>query len=288
MSSGQGLAVLLCDRESAPGVRSADGFRVLRRRDPRTWQKARHLFVVCSATGLPAVADLATAANRSHRLRALFVRENIEPEFLGPMLDRAKLRFIRNLVVHHGSGVPTRVLRAWQGGAQDALIAEVSLSEGRLFLLSCALERLELPIRDVPALARVSNADLDDFELAEDGSYVHWPRPDVHLDLDAVRYLIDPGARRRMDLARVAHDRRFGEAVAAVRRARGLEQSAIPGVSGRQVRRIEAGSIPRVSTLEKLAAAHRMKVDEYLATVANRASGNEILGHRTSARHISS
>jgi hypothetical protein len=39
------------------------------------------------------------------------------------------------------------------------------------------------------------------------------------------------------------------------------------------VQRIEAGSIPRVSTLEKLAAAHGMKVDEYLSQVARRATG---------------
>jgi hypothetical protein len=272
MSSGQGLAVLLCDRESAPAVRSTDGLRILRRPDPRAWQKAKHLFVVCSATGLPAVADLASAANRTHRLRALFVRENIEPEFLGPMLDRANLRLSRNLVVHHGSGVPTRVLRAWQADAQDSLIAEASVSEGRLFVLSCALERFELLVRAIPALARLTDGEVHDFELAEDGSHLHWSGPDVHLDLDAVRYLIDPAARRRMELARVAHDQRFGEAVAVIRRARGLEQSAIPGVSERQVRRIEAGSVPRVSTLEKLAAAHGMNVDEYLAEIADRAS----------------
>jgi hypothetical protein len=287
MSSGRGLAVLLCDRESAPAVRSNDSLRVLRQPDPRAWQQAKHLFVVCSATGLPAVADLATAANRTHRLRALFVRENVEPEFLGSMLDRANLRLFRNLVVHHGSGVTTRVLRAWQAGAQDALIAEASLSEGRLFLLSCALERLELQIRDVPALARVADEDLTDFKLAEDGSYLHWPQPDVHLDLDAVRYLIEPAARRRMDLVRLAHDRRFGEAVASLRQARGLEQSAIPGVSERQVRRIEAGSMPRVSTLEKLAAAHGMTVDDYLADIADLVSsvrpGGKLAGRRRRA-----
>ena len=267
------MAVLLCDRESAPGVRSKGSLRVLRQPDRRVWQQATHLFVACSATELPAIAELATAANRTHRLRALFVRENVEPAFLGPMLDRANLRLLRNLVVHHGSGVPTRILRAWQGGAQDALIAEASLSEGRLFLLTCALERLELPIRAVAALSSVPDVELPAFRLAEDGSYLHWPRPDVHLDLDSVRYLIEPAARRRMDLVRVAHDRRFGEAVASLRRDRGLEQSAVPGVSERQVRRIEAGSIPRVSTLERLAAAHGMKVDEYLSQVARRATG---------------
>lgn len=264
------MVLLLCDRESAPGVRSNGSLRVLRQPDRRVWQQATHLFVACSATELPAIAELASAANRTHRLRALFVRENVEPAFLGPMLDRANLRLLRNLVVHRGSLVPTRILRAWQGGAQDALIAEASLSEGRLFVLTCALERLELPIRGVPGLARLPDENLSGFELADDGSYLHWPQPDVHLDIDAVRYLTDPGARRQMDLVRVAHDRRFGEAVASLRRARGLEQSAIPGVSERQVRRIEAGAMPRISTLEKFAAAHGMSVDDYLAEVATR------------------
>jgi hypothetical protein len=104
------------------------------------------------------------------------------------------------------------------------------------------LSREQLPIRDVPALARLSEEPLRAFRLAEDGS----------------------------------HLQRFGTAVASLRRDRGLEQSMIPGVSERQVRRIEAGSVPRVSTLEKLAHAHRMNVDEYLAEIAARAAGGEL------------
>lgn len=42
----------------------------------------------------------------------------------------------------------------------------------------------------------------------------------------------------------------------------------VPGVSARQVRRIEAGALPRVATLEKLAEAHGMGVKGYLHQVA--------------------
>jgi hypothetical protein len=236
--------------------------------ESRAWAGARHVFVLCSATGLGEVAGAASRANREHRLRALFVREDIDPEFLGSMLEGANLRFVRNLVVHHGSSVPRRVLRAWDVASQDALIADASVSEGRLHLLSCALERFVISLRDVPALAGVTERERGEFQLAEDGSYLHWPGPDAHLDLDGVRYLVDPVARKRMDVSRLAHDRRFGAAVAQLRRDKGLTQSGIPGVSPRHVRRIEAGSLPRVSTLETMVRAHGMGLDEYLAAIA--------------------
>jgi len=195
----------------------------------------------------------------------------VEPEFLGPMMDGANLRLARNLVVHHGSGVPRRVLRAWDVDSPDALIAGASVSEGRLHLLSCLLERFEIPLADIPPLAAVPEGQRERFRLADDGSYLHWPGPDVHLDLDAVRYLVDSKARRRMDLERLAHDRRFGRALAGLRRHKGLAQADVPGVSARQLRRIEAGALPRVSTIETLARAHRLTLDDYIAEIARRA-----------------
>ena len=96
-----------------------------------------------------------------------------------------------------------------------------------------------------------------------------WPGADVHLDLEAVRIALDPNARDRALRRRIVHDRRFGLAVAKLREAKRLRQSDVSGVSARQLRRIEAGEfMPRVDTLKKMAAAHRMKLPEYLDAVA--------------------
>jgi hypothetical protein len=41
------------------------------------------------------------------------------------------------------------------------------------------------------ALKRIPDAERANFSMDEDGSYIHWPGPDIHLDLDAVRVAID-------------------------------------------------------------------------------------------------
>jgi hypothetical protein len=159
------------------------------------------------------------------------------------------------------------VLRAWEIGAQDRLIAEADVSNGTLFVLSCALERLQIPLARLRPLARLPKARRREFDLATDGSYLHWPRGDVHLDLDALRYVVDPAWRARADLERVTHHARFGRAVAVLRKERGLKQTQIPGVSARQVRRIEGGSLPGSKTLRRLARAQGLDLGEYLARV---------------------
>ena len=121
---------------------------------------------------------------------------------------------------------------------------------------------------DVPALARLPVDERAGFEIADDVSYLHWPASDVHLDLDALRVAVDPKARDAPRVDRLRRDERFGKAVARVRERAGLRQEDIPGVSARQVRRIEAGAFPRAATLEKLAEAHGMGVKGYLDLVA--------------------
>lgn len=272
ISSQRRLGVLLCDPASAPGLRSSRRLKVLSRTEASVSARFANLFVVCSATELPAVAAIASAANRQHRLRGLFVRENVEPGFLGPMLDRARIRLWRNVLVHHGPPVPERILRAWETEAEDQLIAEAAVSAGRLSVLTCALERLDIPISAVRPLARLSETHLREFEVAEDGSYVHWRSRDVHLDLEALRCVIDPAARTRAEIERASHDARFGHAVAALRQAQGLTQSGIAGVSERQVRRIEAGAVPTVATLRRLAQAHGLELAAYLDRISRKAA----------------
>jgi transcriptional regulator with XRE-family HTH domain len=69
-------------------------------------------------------------------------------------------------------------------------------------------------------------------------------------------------------LDRTTRDARFGAAIASVRKRHRLNQSEIPGVSERQIRRIEQGSRPRVRTLEIMAKAHGLSLDAYLSEVA--------------------
>jgi transcriptional regulator with XRE-family HTH domain len=78
----------------------------------------------------------------------------------------------------------------------------------------------------------------------------------------------DPKAREEARVERIRHDGRFGRAAARVREKARLRQEDVPGVSARQVRRIEAGAFPRVATLAKLAAAHGLDSRAYLDRIA--------------------
>jgi hypothetical protein len=97
-----------------------------------------------------------------------------------------------------------------------------------------------------------------------------WPAEDIHLDLDAIRSATDPSWRKKSARIRRAYRREYGRAIAAMRREHGLKQSEVDGISERQLRRIEQTGDVSMSTLDKLAKAHRMPLDRYLDEVARK------------------
>ena len=216
------IGVLLADTVSAPGFRS--GRRLQRVSEVDVRRHWRHpLLVLSAASTLPGVAQVAAGANRQHRLRGLLIRRDVGTGLLGPMLDRAGLLAGRHILVHEGPPLPRRVLDAWEKGAENELIAEASVTSGMLFVLSCALERLDVPVRKLAALSRLSAEELRGVTVSPDGSYLHWPSGDVHLDLGSLRYLVDPVWRARADLARIRQHARFGDGVRAVRGGEGSD-----------------------------------------------------------------
>jgi hypothetical protein len=269
METAVPIAVLLRDPACVGAIRSAGPVRLVRSRSAAAVPRRRNVFVLALASELPEVAAFVREASRRHVLRALLVHADLEERWVSQMLDQANLRTLRNLLVHRGSSVPRRILRAWRLGAQDDLIADAVVVKDRLLVLSCALERIDLPFARLPALAAILPESRTRIAIADDGSYAYWPDADVHVDLETVRVALDPSARERAQERRLRHDRRLGRAVAMLRQERGLRQSDVRGVSARQVRRIESGEFfPRTTTLRKMAAAHGMTLAAYLDAVA--------------------
>jgi hypothetical protein len=262
------VTVLMRDPACVATLPGRSGWRVVKRPDTELIGDALNILVLVAASDLSAVSDFVREANRTHHLRALLVRADVDALWVVQMLARAELRTLRNLLVHEGPAVPRRVFGAWKLGAQRQLVADARVVGDRLMVVSCAMERLEVGFADVPALARLPAEERARFEIADDGSYLHWPVPDVHLDLDALRVAVDPKARAVATVERLRHDERFGRAAARVREKAGLRQEDVPGVSARQVRRIEAGAFPRVTTLAKLAEAHGLDPRAYLDRIA--------------------
>lgn len=166
--------------------------------------------------------------------------------------------------------VPKRVMNAWTIGAQEQLIADATVIGDRLLVLSCAMEKLEVPFDSLPALKCISINDRSNFTIDDDGSCLYWESADIHLDIEAFRYATDPEWKQKFDSLKSEHNQVFGKAIATLRKQHKLRQSDIIGLSERQVRRIEQGDgSTKVDTLRLFAKAHGMDLDAYLDAVAS-------------------
>lgn len=82
------------------------------------------------------------------------------------------------------------------------------------------------------------------------------------VSVGALLYEFDADVRRRQR-ERARDESSFGASVRRLRLQRGLRQEDVPGLSRREVGRIERGEVgsPRAETLERLAAAYGVSVD---------------------------
>lgn len=204
--------------------------------------------------------------------------------FLGALLGLAVLSDFAQLAVR-AKRVPyvapdqaaaRRMVLARKAGAESTLIASASIEDGYLVVWSCEPKRYEISVSEIPALACLGSGALRNFEVSQSGSRMHWPDADVDLDLDAIRAVADPEVRQAQETLRRKEAARYGQAIKMLRGEHKLKQSEIPGLSERQVRRLESGDVvPHTSTLKKLAAAHSMTIEEYMDVLARRARKNK-------------
>jgi hypothetical protein len=213
-------------------------------------------FVVKETDGVPFILiDVKTTKPRSYRtLSALTRWSSLSGFYLAP-----------------GIGAVRRMVKARLAGAETKLMASAFIDGDRLIVWTCEPRRLVVPVSKIPALADMPAKDLNDFELSEAGSRLHWNKDDVDLDLESIRYYVDPEVRREHDRARREEAASYTGAIRAFREERGLKQTDIPGLTERQVRRVEQGeNMPRSTTLKRLAAAHELSLDQYLKELAKR------------------
>ena len=177
-ASAPELILLMHDRGTEGAVPDRRRFRVLHRPNRQIAEHGRNIFVLVPASELPEVAEFVSIANRRHQLRALLVRDDVQPSSIPQMFERAGLRMVRNTIVYSEASIPRRLLTAWTQNAQEELIARGSVSKDRLFVLSCALQPYEVAFDSMPSLKRIPVAERGSFVVDEDGSYVSlaWSR----------------------------------------------------------------------------------------------------------------
>ena len=265
------ITVLVLDEEAKAFVYEAvPRSAVVSRLTEERLKRSRDFFVLVSASGIAGCSSV--IRELKDRLRVLFIRADVRPQWISETLYRSGIRALRNVVVYDEPSVVRRVLGAWTAKAPDRLIAAAAAVGDTLEVVSCSLERFQVPFSAIPALAEMPEPDRENFEIDPDGTRISWPKHEVDLDLDSIRYAVDPAWRERTDRSMKLRDQRFGEAVARVRERFGLTQEMIPGISERQVRRIEKeGCRPRLKTLRLLARAHDLGLSEYLDEVGQEA-----------------
>lgn len=207
---------------------------------------------------VPVVLFVASASNNSPEEITLFQNiaiassEPAEPAFVAPDKDTV-----------------ARIVRAHLASAEKTLIATALIEGDQLWVWSCEPKLYRCQISTLPPLRGLTNTQAAKFEISKSGSRLHWPEPDIDLTLESIQAAADPAARASQGRQYREAAKNYARAIRALREKHGLAQSEVGGLSDRAVRRIEQGErIPHLATLEKLAKAHGMAVDEYLNRLA--------------------
>ena len=148
-------------------------------------------------------------------------------------------------------------------------IFDARLEDGILQVVSADFERLEVPISKIVRLSKAAKEAAKRFEIDEEGSYIYWPDLDLHLGWEQLQQVVDPLMARRAKQKSHEFNLKYGRAIRKMREEKGIAITAIPGLSSKQLRRIERGECRLTSnTAKKLASAHGMTPNEYLQALA--------------------
>jgi len=191
------ITVIIEDKEIYNFLPESQSVQILSLPDLKNIDSLKNIFICTSLTSLKAVSDIARNANDKHHLRGLFIRADIDSICLPQLFKRANLRTLRNTLVYRDFTLPTRVINAWIWGAQEHLIATALVIGESLLISRCDLNELEIPFASMPALQRIPLEEREKFIIAEDGSYIHWPVVDIHLDVEAFLSVIEPVAKQK-------------------------------------------------------------------------------------------
>jgi hypothetical protein len=180
-------------------------------------------------------------------------------------------KFHKNFFSYEYKQDPTvvdRIKQAWEWESEDELIATAKASENILIVMGCNLNFWQVSFEVIPCLNKLPLSERNNFEIDPDGSYLHWQWNDIHIDLEDIKAAADPEFKNQLYFEKLKYDRSLGKAISQVRKAHNLNQKEIEGLSDRHLRRIEnEGYQVTIDVLKKLAVAHNMNLEDYLAEI---------------------
>ena len=170
--------------------------------------------------------------------------------------------------------VVDRIKLAWKWESEDELIATAKASEHMLIVMGCDFNFWQVPFAAIPCLKDLPLSENNNFEIDPDGSYLHWQWNDIHIDLEDIKAAVDPEFKNQLYLEKLKYNQSLGKAISQVRKAHNLNQNEIEGLSDRHLRRIEnEGYQVTIDVLKKLAVAHHMNLENYLAEITRGIEG---------------
>jgi len=162
-----------------------------------------------------------------------------------------------------------RLTSALEADDKQERILDARIEDGVLHLISPNFNRLDVPIAKIPQFTKVDASKLQTFEIDEDGSFIYWPEFDLHLGWAQLQQLINPEAALKASQKSQEFNKRYGRAVQKIREQAGIKPSDIPGISEKQLRRIENGECRLTSNaIEVLSQAHKLAPNEYMTKLA--------------------
>src|SRR6478609_8125734 len=218
----------------------------------------------------------------THTTRLLILNEGASADrLLSRIVDlqiRAPHRFcvidatVGSGKTHHMAFVQTLLMRltsALEADDKQERILDATIEDGVLHVVSQNFNRLDVPIAKIPELVRLEVSNIQSFEIDEDGAFIHWPKPDVHLGWGQLLQFVNPQAVLKAAQKSQEFNKSYGKAVQKVREQSGLNFGDISGMSTKQLRRIENGECRLTSNaIEALSEAHKLAPNEYMKKLA--------------------
>ena len=83
-----------------------------------------------------------------------------------------------------------RIIIAHKWRSSNEMISTAIVFKDSLIVFDCNLSLLWIPFSSLSALKRIRISDRSKFAIPEDGSYIHWEKYDIHLDLEAFKSVL--------------------------------------------------------------------------------------------------
>lgn len=229
------------------------------------------VILIMSIGDLEALETLKKEPSIKGRMKGLLIKDEIENRNLfSSLMENFKFKNLISKTIDFSSEEELkRIVRAWNFGSQKDLIPSfAAISDQVFYIKTCDFQKIFVPVKHLKSLKGLSKDELLNFKLDEDGSYVHWPDKDIHLDLENFKNAIDPHASLKSKLKNQKFDKTYGKAMRLVREKLGLNQVDL-GLSDKQIRRYELGQTrPSYKSYQVIAGAIGIDVKEYMDKLA--------------------